>query len=200
MGWLLLKKSCPVFCVSTNKRGRQYVNDVLRGKALKRIHESEHHTISTYGIGKEHPDGYWHSMINQLIHQGLIRVDLTAGATLRLNESARAVLKGEVPLELAIPRLSFKPDPRAGKKTTVYDKALFKRLKHLRKTLAEEHKVPPFVVFSDATLADMAARTPTTVNDFLDVSGVGKTKLERYGEAFLQLIRDYLDSALSDYA
>lgn len=199
-GLVIAQKILSCILRLNQQAGSQYVIDVLRGKALKRIHESEHHTISTYGIGKEHPDGYWHSMINQLIHQGLIRVDLTAGATLRLNESARAVLKGEVPLELAIPRLSFKPDPRAGKKTTVYDKALFKRLKHLRKTLAEEHKVPPFVVFSDATLADMAARTPTTVNDFLDVSGVGKTKLERYGEAFLQLIRDYLDSALSDYA
>ena len=174
--------------------GAQYVIDVLRGKALKRIHEANHHTISTYGIGKDQSDGYWNSMINQLIHKGLIRVDLTAGAMLRLNENARQVLKGEVPLELAVPRLTFKPDSRASKKPAVYDKALFKRLKHLRKTLAEEHSVPPYVVFSDATLADMAARTPTTVNDFLDVSGVGRTKLERYGEAFLQLIRDYLDS------
>ena len=137
-------------------------------------------------------------MINQLIHKGLVRVDLTAGAMLRLNENARSVLKGEVPLELAVPRLSFKPDARVSKAPAVYDKALFKRLKHLRKSLAEEHSVPPYVIFSDATLADMAAKTPTTVNDFLDISGVGKTKLERYGEAFLQMINDYLESTLND--
>ena len=68
----------------------------------------------------------------------------------------------------------------------------------MRKSLAEEHSVPPYVIFSDATLADMAAKTPTTVNDFLDISGVGKTKLERYGEAFLQMINDYLESTLND--
>ena len=178
--------------------GSQYLIDVLRGKALKRIMEAGHQNLSTYGIGKEKPDGYWHSMINQLIHKGLVRVDLTAGAMLRLNENARQVLKGEVALELAVPRLSFKPDTRVSKTPAIYDKALFKRLKHLRKALAEEHSVPPYVIFSDATLADMAAKTPTTVNDFLDVSGVGKTKLERYGEAFLQLIKDYLDSTLND--
>lgn len=197
-GLVIAQKVLSCILRLNQQAGAQYVIDVLRGKALKRIHEANHHTLSTYGIGKEKPDGYWNSMINQLIHKGVIRVDLTCGAMLKLNENARAVLKGEVPLQLAVPRLNFKADTRVSKTPSVYDKALFKRLKHLRKALAEEHKVPPYVVFSDATLADMASRTPTTVNDFLDVSGVGRTKLERYGDAFLQLIRDYLDSTLDN--
>lgn len=197
-GLIIAQKILSCILRLNQQAGSQYVIDVIRGKALKRIQEAGHHQLSTYGIGKEKPDGYWHSMINQLIHKGLVRVDLTAGAMLRLNENARSVLKGEVPLELAVPRLSFKPDARVSKAPAVYDKALFKRLKHLRKSLAEEHSVPPYVIFSDATLADMAAKTPTTVNDFLDISGVGKTKLERYGEAFLQMINDYLESTLND--
>ena len=197
-GLVIAQKILSCILRLNQQAGTQYVIDVIRGKALKRIQEAGHHQLSTYGIGKEKPDGYWHSMINQLIHKGLVRVDLTAGAMLRLNENARSVLKGEVPLELAVPRLSFKPDARVSKAAAVYDKALFKRLKHLRKSLAEEHSVPPYVIFSDATLADMAAKTPTTVNDFLDISGVGKTKLERYGEAFLQMINDYLESTLND--
>ena len=197
-GLVIAQKILSCILRLNQQAGSQYVIDVIRGKALKRIQEAGHHQLSTYGIGKEKPDGYWHSMINQLIHKGLVRVDLTAGAMLRLNENARSVLKGEVPLELAVPRLSFKPDARVSKAPAVYDKALFKRLKHLRKSLAEEHSVPPYVIFSDATLADMAAKTPTTVNDFLDISGVGKSKLERYGEAFLQMINDYLESTLND--
>ncbi len=178
--------------------GTQYVIDILRGKQLKRIFEAGHQDISTYGIGKDESDSYWHNMINQLIHKGLLRVDLTAGAALRLTEAARPVLKGEVPVSVAVPRLTFKAEKKPRQTPAVYDKALFKRLKHLRKTLAQEHSVPPYVVFSDATLADMAARTPTTRNDMLDVSGVGRTKMERYGETFLHMIRDYLESTVNN--
>lgn len=178
--------------------GTQHVIDVLRGKQLRRLMEAGHQHLSVYGIGKDESDSYWHSMINQLIHQGMIRVDLTAGAVLRLTEAARPVLKSEVAVKLAVPRLSFKADKKGKQAPAVYDKALFKRLKHLRKSLAEEHAVPPYVVFSDATLVDMAARTPTTRNDMLDVSGVGRTKMERYGEAFLQLIKDYLESTVNN--
>ena len=67
------------------------------------------------------------------------------------------------------------------------------RLKHLRKVLAEENEVPPYVVFSDATLVDMASKLPTTKDTMLDVSGVGQTKLTRYGDAFMQLIGDYVN-------
>ncbi|MDO6566625.1 DNA helicase RecQ [Alteromonas sp. 1_MG-2023] len=171
----------------------QYLIDVLRGKQLKRLQEAGHHQLSTYGIGKDKSDSYWNNMINQLIHKGLIRVDITAHAALRLTEAARPVLKGEVPVQLAVPRLEFKPDKKAKQAPANYDRTLFMRLKHLRKVLAEENEVPPYVVFSDATLVDMAAKLPTTRNTMLDVSGVGQTKLSRYGDAFMQLIDDYIN-------
>ncbi|MCW8091076.1 DNA helicase RecQ [Alteromonas sp. ASW11-130] len=175
----------------------QYVIDILRGKAHKRIQEAGHDQLSTYGIGKDNSDSYWHSIINQLIHKGLIRVDITAHAALRLTEAARPVLKGESELKLAVPRLEFKPEKEKKTLSVDYDKALFKRFKHLRKTLADEHEVPPFVIFSDATLVDMAAKLPTSAAELLAVSGVGQTKLERYGAAFLQLINDYVNREFS---
>ena len=171
----------------------QYVIDVLRGKQLRRLQEAGHHELSTYGIGKDQSDSYWHNIINQLIHQGLVRVDITANAYLRLTEAARPVLKGEVALKLAVPRLEFKPDKKAKHAPANYDRTLFVRLKHLRKVLAEEHGVPPYVVFSDATLVDMASKLPTSTPAMLDISGVGQTKLARYGEAFMQLIDDYVN-------
>ncbi|WP_189405468.1 DNA helicase RecQ [Alteromonas halophila] len=171
----------------------QYVIDVLRGKQLRRLQEAGHDALSTYGIGKDKSDSYWHNIINQLVHQGLIRVDITANAALRLTEGARPVLKGECEILLAVPRLEFKPSKKAKLAPANYDKTLFVRLKHLRKVLAEENEVPPYVVFSDATLVDMASKLPTTATAMLDVSGVGNTKLERYGMAFLQLIDDYVN-------
>ena len=171
----------------------QYVIDILRGKQLKRIQEAGHHRLSTYGIGKDKSDSYWHNIINQLIHKGLIRVDITANAALRLTEAARPVLKGECAIQLAIPRLEFKPDKKTKHAPANYDRTLFMRLKHLRKVLAEENDVPPYVIFNDATLVDLASKLPTTRDAMLDVSGIGQTKLERYGNAFMQLISDYLN-------
>jgi len=175
----------------------QYVIDILRGRQHKKLH-SEHFALSTYGIGKEYSDAYWHSVVNQLIHKGLLRVDIEANAVLRITEGARPVLKGEVDLQIATPRLDIKSTKKTESK--VYDKELFARLKHLRKVIADEHSVPPFVVFSDATLIDMTEKLPQTEQQFIQVSGVGNTKLERYGEAFLTLLRDYCNRDQIDVA
>lgn len=169
----------------------QYVIDVLRGKSLKRIIESGHDKLTTWGLGKQQSDQYWHNIINQLIHRGLLRIDIANHAMLKVTEAARPVLKGELAVELATPRLDIKTEKPAKTQLKNYDKALFARLKHLRKVLAQEHDVPPFVIFSDATLAEMAAHKPSDNTAFLAINGVGLTKLDRYGEPFLQLIIDY---------
>lgn len=169
----------------------QYVIDIIRGKKHQRLNP-EHVELTTHGIGKDKPDAYWHSIINQLIHKGIIRVDLEAHAALRLTEAARPVLKGEEAIQLALPRLDVKSTKAA--ETKEYDKALFARMKHLRKAIADEHNVPPFVIFSDATLIDMVQKLPMNKRDMLNVSGVGETKLERYGAAFLTLIEEYAAS------
>lgn len=191
-GLVIAQKVLSCILRLSQQASSQYIIDVLRGKQLRKLQEAGHHKLSTYGIGKDKSDSYWHNILNQLVHKGLIRVDITAYAALRLTEAARPVLKGEVPVQLAAPRLEFKPDKKTKQAPANYDRTLFTRLKHLRKVLAEENEVPPYVVFSDATLVDMACKLPVNRTTLLEVSGVGQTKLDRYGDAFIKLIDDYV--------
>ncbi len=113
---------------------------------------------------------------------------------LRLTPAARAVLLGEESVELARPRIRAKG---GGKRSRALldldsdDQALFESLRALRKRLAEERGVPPYVIFGDATLVDLCRRRPTTPEAFLEVNGVGAVKLERFGVAFLAAIADH---------
>ncbi|WP_395339743.1 DNA helicase RecQ [Ningiella sp. W23] len=171
-----------------------YVIDVLRGLQHKRIIDAKHNDLSTYGIGRDKSDSYWHNIIQQLIHVGLIRIDMTRSGILCLNQSARAVLKGEKNVELAVPKFAVSQGRKDKYVPTNLDQKLFEKLKSLRKLIADENDKPAFVIFSDATLADMTRTLPTSANAFLNVTGVGERKLEKYGEAFIGLINDYLDA------
>jgi ATP-dependent DNA helicase RecQ len=170
----------------------QYVIDVLRGKSIRKILDNKHNELSTYGIGKDQSDNYWHNIIQQLIHQGLLRIDMTLSGILRINEAARSVLKAERVVHLAVPKLSVDTSKRNKAEPVNIDRQLFAKLKHLRKQIAEEENVPAFVIFSDATLADMTEKMPSDKTEFIGVTGVGQAKLERYGNAFITLIEDYL--------
>ena len=131
-------------------------------------------------------------VVFQLIHFGLLQQDITAHSVLKLQPAARPILRGEAPLSLAIPRLhSVKRDVEQLSKQA-YDRLLFAKLKALRKHIAQRDDVAPFVVFSDATLIDMCRLLPTDNVSMLAVSGVGQTKLSRYGADFLDEIADYL--------
>ena len=184
--------SC-VFRLKQSASG-QYLIDVLRGKQLKRILEHSHDKLTTYAIGKDKSDAYWHNIIYQLIHRGFLRVDITQNAVLKLTEEARPILQQAQKLSLAVPRLSLDLGKKSQLSTPDYDRALFAKLKYLRKTIAEQDDVPPFVVFSDATLADMADKFPESQFEFLDIHGVGQTKLERYGERFIATISKHINN------
>jgi ATP-dependent DNA helicase RecQ len=174
--------------------GMTHVIDVLRGSQTSRIQQLGHDKLSTYGIGKDQSHDYWLSVLRQLVHCGLLQQDISQHSVLKLQEAARAVLRAEQTLQLAVPRL-VQTKTSSSSKTTApqnYDRKLFARLKVLRKAIAERDDVPPFVVFSDATLIEMAQACPSNSVEFLAISGVGQTKLGRYGADFLDLISDYL--------
>ena len=175
--------------------GVGYVVEVLRGSLNQRIKDHGHDKLSTYGIGKDQSHEYWMSVIRQLIHKGLLTQNITRNLVLQLTEAARPVLRGEVKLELAVPRLqpiSSRKEKRNGLLDNAnYDKRLFKELRGLRKQIAEDEEVPPYVVFNDATLVEMAQLMPMTEDEMLAINGVGHRKLERFGEAFMDLIIDY---------
>ncbi len=174
--------------------GIGYVVEVLRGMQNIRIREQGHDKLSTYGIGRDHSHDYWVSIFRQLIHKGLLFQNITRNSTLQLTEEARPLLRGEMSIELAVPRLdtaarAAKSDKLSNKH---YDKQLFAKLRKLRKSIADEEGIPPYVVFSDATLIDMAEILPMSYGEMLAVNGVGQRKLEKYADAFLDLIQEHV--------
>ena len=174
--------------------GMGYVVEVLRGMQNIRVRENGHDKISTYAIGRDHSHDYWVSIFRQLIHKGLLFQNITRNSTLQLTEEARPLLRGDVTLKLAVPRLDTAARAAKSDKLTSknYDKKLFAKLRKLRKSIADEDGLPPYVVFSDATLIDMAEILPTSYGEMLAVSGVGQRKLEKYADPFLDLIQEHI--------
>lgn len=173
--------------------GSSAVTDVLRGSSGKRIKAMNFDELSTYGIMKDYSKDTIKEIISFLIAEGYIDVRGDKYPVLALNALAYEWLKsGE---ELFIKRLIAKEPSKAELKEFYemkIDKVLFEKLRQLRRELAEEQQVPPFVVFSDATLKDMCRRLPTNEEKMLEVSGVGKFKLEKYCSRFITVIDDYV--------
>lgn len=175
--------------------GAHYVIAVLRGMQNQKIIERQHDKLSVYGIGKDKSKEHWQSVIRQLIHLGFVQQVISElNPTLQLTENAKAILKGKEPLELAMPRISaiskIAHNPqRQG--IANYDKDLFARLRFLRKQIADKENIPPYIVFNDATLQEMAQYMPTSNIEMLQINGVGSIKLERFGQPFMALIQEH---------
>ena len=176
--------------------GMKHVIDVLRGARTERIRRLRHDQLSTYGIGADKSENAWGSILRQLIHRGHLAQDLTSYGVLRLTEQSRPLLRGENRLELARPRVNGTLDKKRPKTADVpdqpYDKALFEALRALRTQLARGQGVPPYVVFGDATLIQMARLKPEDAAGLLTITGVGEHKLSRYGSDFLAVIREHI--------
>ena len=175
--------------------GAHYVIAVLRGMQNQKIIERQHDKLSVYGIGKDKSKEHWQSVIRQLIHLGFVQQVIgELNPTLQLTESAKAILKGEEPLELAMPRISaiskIAHNPQR-QSVANYDKDLFARLRFLRKQIADKENIPPYIVFNDATLQEMAQYMPTNNIEMLQINGVGSIKLERFGQPFMALIQEH---------
>jgi ATP-dependent DNA helicase RecQ len=196
-GLLDAQKALSVVARVGQRFGLGYVVEVLRGSNNQRIREYGHEKLTVYGIGKEHSNEHWTSVVRQLIHLGLITQNIAMHSALQLTESARPVLRGEIPLQLAVPRIqTLKIKSSASQKTYGgnYDRKLFAKLRKLRKSLADDNNVPPYVVFNDTTLLEMAEHLPVSPGDLLDITGVGQRKLEKFGRPFMNMIRDHIDN------
>jgi ATP-dependent DNA helicase RecQ len=170
--------------------GAAYVIEVLRGGETQRVITRDHGSLSTYGIGKDLGLHEWRDIARALLHQGLMTQSQDGYAVLSLNEASWQVLRGERTVQVGE---SVKP--ARGRKTAKPviagdgDNALFQALRALRKRLADEAGMPPYIIFNDASLRDMAQRQPTTLEEFSTIAGVGQAKLARYGDQFVELIR-----------
>ena len=172
--------------------GMGHVIDVLRGSQNHRMLELKHDQLSTFGIGKDLSQDEWGNLLRQLVHLGYLEQDVANFSVLKLTERARPLLRGEERLELAKPRDTRVVEQKsAAAKKPHYDGPLFHELRELRKQIADEQQVPPFVVFADATLVEMAAQMPKDKWELLKITGVGQHKLARYGDAFLRVIKEH---------
>jgi ATP-dependent DNA helicase RecQ len=170
--------------------GVKHIVDVLRGADTERMRRLGHDGLSTYGIGAEKSEAEWASIVRQLIHRGLLVQDIAAYSVLKLTDAARPVLRGEERLTLARPRIkeTRKRRPKSAGRLEAGDMELFEALRALRKRLADEQGVPPYVIFGDVSLVEMSRRKPANEAELLDITGVGRVKLERYGAEFLDTI------------
>ena len=175
--------------------GVNYLIDVLLGVESDKIFQNAHQHLSTYGIGKELEGNAWRSVFRQLVARGYLNVDHATYGGLHLNEKSRGLLKGEerIDLRIDVQEVLAKPEKksRSSHKVADADRLLWDALRQCRKAFADEKDVPPYVIFHDASLMDMVHYRPLTEQQFLSISGVGQSKLEKYGEAFLQVIREH---------
>ena len=181
--------------------GVGYVIEVLRGAKKERLLQLGHDRLSTYGIGADKSQEYWGSILRHLVQQGYLEQDVGNYSVLKLSESARPLLRGEQTLSMAKPRAKVAALPKAVRRKVgdlEYNQELFAALRVVRKALADAAGVPPFVIFSDVALAEMAAHMPIDDESFLRIHGVGAHKLERYGADFLGEIQRFCKAATGE--
>lgn len=171
---------------------------ILRGTSSRTLIERGWQQLPTFGIGKDISYADWEHYLLQLLNAGYLELAYDDGFTFKLTALSRAVLKGETSV------LLVKPTPYAERLATrqpqmsdaiAVDEALLTQLRQLRKKLAQDQRVPGYIIFNDKTLSEMSGLKPTTKADMLRISGVGEHKFSAYGEAFLKLIADYLESS-----
>ena len=176
--------------------GRRMAAAVLVGSQSEQIKKFRLDTLSTYGIMRGTSMARVRQLTDALIERGCLKADPDRYNALFLTASGNALMRGRDTFALRLPR-EKKPETKATHRRAVpleadVDESLFERLRTLRAALAQKAHVPPYVIFSNATLADMAARQPITEFELLTVRGVGEAKARRYGDAFLDAIKDYL--------
>ncbi len=171
--------------------GLNHVVAVLTGSESEQVQRWGHQSLSTYGIGKELNRNEWGAIGRELVRLGLLQQDPGQFPTMSLTEEGRAALRERRVIQLTRPREAAKP--RTSKPGDIdCDELLFEKLRRLRKRLADEQGVPPYIVFGDTSLRHMARDKPVTDDGLLEIPGVGETKLRVYGEEFLTEIREHV--------
>ncbi|UJF16487.1 HRDC domain-containing protein [Jeotgalibaca sp. MA1X17-3] len=172
--------------------GTGLITDVLRGKNTERIRSMKFDELSTYGLMSSSSDADIKDMISLMLGEGYLMLSGDTYPIIKFTAKTGELLKGKV--QLLMTKKIVEDVPEQKKKSTEaydYDETLFEELRILRTEIAKDIGKPPFVVFADRSLMDMAEKLPLTDQDFLEIHGVGQTKLETYGDAFLSVIHTY---------
>ncbi|MBU6140756.1 MAG: DNA helicase RecQ [Proteobacteria bacterium] len=172
--------------------GVGYLIDILLGVDDDRIKNFNHDKVSTFGIGKEFSKVEWNAIFRQLVAMNLLKVDIDGFGALKITEAGREFLQQKKTIQMR--KYSAKKSPKKTKVSVGLsggsEDDLFAKLKAKRLEIAREQKVPPYVVFHDKTLVEMVKLRPQSLNDLTKISGVGEAKMKKYGEIFLELVRE----------
>ena len=184
---------------SGQRFGVNHLIDILLGKNSAKITQYQHQQLTTFGIGTELDTNQWHSVFRQLVSRGYIYADMDSFGAFKLTDKCRPLLRGEESIELRKDntQLSKKQNARKSSKSKVkanvpeHAEPLWQALRALRKKLADEHGIPPFTVFHDSALIDMITTKPGNREQLLAISGVGVSKLDKYGDQFLAVLSEF---------
>lgn len=176
--------------------GMLHIIDVVRGVETEKVKNRGHHKLPTFGKGADHSKAFWEILARQLISSGSLNIDIERFGALKITKNGQDILYGRETFSYKEPNLppAFKKEKKTKKEILERQKPedlpLLSKLKKLRLQIAREKEVPAFIIFSDRTLIEMTNLKPQSLQEMLYVNGVGKQKLELYGEAFLNVIRD----------
>lgn len=195
-GTVAVQKALSCIYRTGERFGQGYIVDVLLGTDNERIAQFGHDKISTFGIGKEHDSRSWRAIIRQMIALRLVEVDLAGHGGLSIAEAGRDFLRHKRTLMLRVPgaqRLRASAGTRNAVQSHLSerDQALFQALRNKRMEMARSQNVPPYVIFHDKTLLELAAMKPASRAEMAGVPGIGEAKLDRYGPAFLLVIAEH---------
>ena len=199
-GTVLVQKALSAIVRAKEQISSRLCVDILRGSGTEEVYKYGYNRLKTYGCGRDVSAGLWYDYLLQMLQLGYIEIDYKDDRHLKVTQQGREVLYGRRLAQLAYidtgerfaDRRKKKQERKPRQPEAVVqgeDMALFQRLRQLRAQLAQEAKVPAYVIFSDRTLHDMAARRPTSLSEFAKVIGVGEHKLEAYGQRFIEVVR-----------
>jgi ATP-dependent DNA helicase RecQ len=191
-GTIIAQKALSAVYRTDQRFGIAYLVDLLRGSEARTVRD-EHKNLPTYGVGADVSKNDWFLYFKDLIAQGFLAQTSGQYPTIALTEKSRDVLRGETTVQLIKSKTIEEPKPRfaGAAETPEYFKDLFDQLRSVRSAIAKRENVPPYVVFSDATLVEMSAYVPANESEMRRISGVGDLKLEKYGRQFLAEIDKY---------
>jgi ATP-dependent DNA helicase RecQ len=172
--------------------GANMLINILRGAKTMDLFDRKYHELRTYGVGKDYSFADWQHYVNQLINLGLIEIAYDDFLKLRITEAGDEILRSDKVLELTAPTIRKESKKANSKKATNLnpDEQLMDALKAYRKEIAIKNKVPAYVIFHDATLKHIASVTPQTEAALLQIQGMGKVKIERFGAAILKIVSE----------
>ncbi len=189
-GTIIAQKALSAVVRTGQRFGINYIVDLLRGSQARSVRD-EHKQLITYGIGADISREAWLDHIKDLIAQGLLKKSDGEYPVLELTDKSMDVLQGKTTVQLVKAAITPKKTGLVEREAPPYIQELFEILRKLRSDFAARDSVPPYVVFSDATLIEMASYLPQDEREMKRISGVGDLKFEKYGEEFLRKVQDY---------